>query len=90
MNEDLQEKFNEAQALLKQAAEAIQSLLGGENVPPPAAKARYESITKIEEAYMWMANGVQSLLAFESKVAEAAQSLADKVADGEKPGLKVV
>jgi DNA-binding ferritin-like protein len=90
MNEDLQEKFNEAQTYLKQAAEAIQSLLGGESVPPPAAKARYESITKIEEAYMWMANGVQSLLALESKVAEAAQQMANDAANGKKPELKVV
>lgn len=90
MDETLQAEFEKAQELLKNAANAIQSALGGENAPPPAAKARYEAITKIEEAYMWLANGVHSLLAFEEKLEKAAGEMAQKVASGEPPSLKVL
>lgn len=88
MNTDLQSQFGAIQLLLKQAAEQIQQILGGENVPPPASKARYESITKIEECYMWLANGVQSILQLDDHIEKEASRMAQEVASG--PTLKVV
>lgn len=90
MNQDMQAKFEEVQTLLRDAAQGIQELLGGDSIPPPAAKARYESITKIEECYMWMANGVQSLLQLDSKIEQAAAELAHDQAKGKASKLKVV
>jgi hypothetical protein len=86
----LEKDFNEVQNILKRAAELIQSMLGGEDVPPPLAKARYESVTKIEEAYMWLANGVMSMQQFEANVAAAAEGMAKDIAEGKPVDLKVV
>lgn len=87
---ELQEKFQVIQDHLKEAAQATAELFGGDDVPPPAAKARYEAITKVEEAYMWIANGVQALLQLDQKVQEAAEALTPEVLDNGKPALKVI
>ncbi len=88
MNSDLQTQFVEIQKLLKSSAEKIQVVLGGENTPPPAAKARYEATTKLEECYMWLANGVQALLQLDEHVEREASRMAEEVASA--PSLKVV
>ena len=87
---ELQTQFQAVQDALKDAAQGIQELLGGEGVPPPAGQARYEATTKIEEAYMWAANGVQSLIQLDAKVQEAAEAMAPEVAKTGKSSLKVV
>jgi hypothetical protein len=88
---ELQAQFNEVQDNLKAAVEGIQALFGKDAIPP-AAKARYEATTKIEEAYMWLANGVQSMIQFDAKVAAAAGEAAQAAASdpAAPPELKIV
>lgn len=91
MNE-LQSQFNTVQANLKEVVELIQEVFDGRDSVPPAMKARYEAVTKLEEAYMWISNGVQAIIQFDQKVAGAATDLARAAAadPGAAPELKVV
>ena len=76
---ELEGAFNQVQDLLKQAAELVSNnLFPAENgqTNPVTGKARYESVTKLEEAHMWIANGVQSLIQMDEKLGQVASQMA--------------
>lgn len=85
----LEAAFNKFQESLRQAAETLTKEVfpGGEDQNPVCAKARYEAVTKIEEAHMWAANGIQALFQLEEKAEQAASDMAQRP-DG--PDLKVL
>ena len=88
MQPDIEAMFAEFQGCLKRAAELAQAMFEGNH--PATTKARYEATTKIEEAYMWAANGVQAKISFDEKVEAAATEQATAVANGAAPTLTVV
>jgi len=89
---ELQGQFNNVQSLLKEVVEGIQAIFEGRDAVPPAQKSRYEAVTKLEEAYMWVANGVQAIIQFDQNISKAAGDMARAAAadPGAAPELKVV
>lgn len=58
----LQAKFDEFTELVRKAAAVASQIIDPSVTFPPALKARYEAVTKLEEAHMWLGNGVGAMM----------------------------